>query len=523
MDTAPSPFEIAARRYERQGAARYLYDPVGFARDCIDWRAARADGLAPYQEASMRDLVEAHRLAIRAPHGTGKTGLGAVVVWWFALTRDAARIDWKVVTTAGAWRQLEKYLWPEIHKWAKHIRWGVVGRPEMKPGRDLLDMVIKGRYGSAFAVASSDPALVEGAHADSLLFLYDESKAVVANVFDATEGAFSGARDHGLPEAFALAISTPGPPSGRFYEIHKRSPGLEDWRTRHITLEEAIAAGRIAREWAERRARQWGADSALYANRVLGEFHSGAEDSVLPLQWVEMAMERWQDWDDAGRPPNPGRAVYGVDVARGGADLTAVARRVHSVVEDLFTYNIADTAAIAHLVNHLMRHVQDHAVVDIIGVGAGVGDILASPLDDGHGYGRSVTRYNAGRKSTRVDRSGQLGFTNQRSALWWYMRESLDPAFEPVLAIPPDDDLLAELTAPTWDVTLNNKIKVESKDDLRERIGRSTDRADAVLQTLATDSEWDEHGNSGGSMYLPYADPDSTSEQPDDLPVMSWS
>jgi hypothetical protein len=521
VTTAPSPFELAARRYERKGAARYLYDPVGFARDCIDWDAARSDGLAPYQEDVLATLVQDHRLAVRAPHGTGKTGIGSITVWWFALTRDAARIDWKAVTTAGAWRQLEKYLWPEIHKWAKHIRWDVVGRTQPVPGRDLLDMSFKGNYGQAFAVASSDPALVEGAHADSLLFLYDESKAVRADVFDATEGAFSGAKDTGLPEAFALAISTPGAPSGRFYEIHTRRPGLEDWRTRHITLAEAQAAGRISVEWAARRARQWGFDSALYANRVLGEFHSGAEDSVLPLSWVEAAVERWRDWVDAGSPPNPGRAVYGVDVARGGADLTCIARRVGSVIEEFETYNIADTATIARLVDRKMDFVQDHAVVDIIGVGAGVGDILAAPLD-GKGYQRSVTRYNAGRKSTRRDRSGELGFGRQRAALWWYMRESLDPAFEPILAIPDDDDLLAELTAPIWWVTPGNKIEVESKDDIRERIGRSTDRADAVLQTLATDSEWDERGNSGGSIYLPYSDAE-TSVAPDDLPVMTWS
>ena len=47
---------------------------------------------------------------------------------WFALTRDAAGIDWKCVTTAGAWRQLEYYLWPEIHKWVGRLNWDVIGR-----------------------------------------------------------------------------------------------------------------------------------------------------------------------------------------------------------------------------------------------------------------------------------------------------------------------------------------------------------------------------------------------------------
>jgi hypothetical protein len=65
--------------------------------------------------------------------------------------------------------------------------------------------------------------------------------------------------------------------------VHKRAPGLEDWHVRHVTLEEAVAAGRISPDWAEQRARQWGRDSALYANRVLGEFHASDEDSVIPL------------------------------------------------------------------------------------------------------------------------------------------------------------------------------------------------------------------------------------------------
>lgn len=513
-----SPWELAARRYERKGAARYLHDPVGWTRTMIDWQRATSDGLAPYQHAALADLERDRRLAIRAPHGTGKTTTGAMTVLWFASTREAARLDWKAVTTAGAWRQLTKYLWPEIHKWSKYLLFDELGLSEWRPGRELLDMSIKLSYGEAFAVASTDPALVEGAHADSLLFLYDESKAVSADTFDATEGAFSGAKPTGLPEAYSLAISTPGSPSGRFYEIHTRRPGLEDWSVRHITLAEAMAAGRISAEWAAARARQWGENSALYFNRVLGEFHAGADDSVLPLPWVEAAMDRWRDWDDAGRPTNLGRTIYGVDVARGGADMTCVAIRVGAVVEDLLVYNIADTAILARTLDRLMAYRTDHAVVDVIGVGAGVGDILAAPLD-GHGYERSVTRYNASRRSTRRDRSGELGFLNQRAALWWHMRESLDPAFGPVLAIPPDDDLLAELVAPLWDER-NGKIVVEPKDDIRERLGRSTDRADAVLQTLATDSEWDERGSSGGSIHLPYAD--QTTAEPDDLPVLGW-
>src|ERR1035437_10288081 len=57
------------------------------------------------------------------------------------------------------------------------------------------------------------------------------------------EGAFSSAGQPGH-EALALSISTPGARQGRFYDIHARRPGHENWWPRHIRIEEAVAAGR---------------------------------------------------------------------------------------------------------------------------------------------------------------------------------------------------------------------------------------------------------------------------------------
>ena len=120
-----------------------------------------------------------------------------------------------------------------------------------------------------------------------------------------------------------LALSTPGSPQGRFYDIHAHRPGYEDWHARHVTLADAIEAGRISPEWAEQRRRQWGEQSTIYVNRVLGEFHAGDEDSVIPLAWAEAAVERWHDWDEAGRADLPGPHIIGVDVARSGEDRTS--------------------------------------------------------------------------------------------------------------------------------------------------------------------------------------------------------
>ena len=77
-------------------------------------------------------------------------------------------------------------------------------------------------------------------------------------------------------------------------------------------------------------------------------------------------------------------------------------------------------------------------------------------------------------------RDGLLTFANKRSELWWQFREALDPVQGDGLALPPDRRLAAQLAAPTWRLR-GNAIVIESKDEIRKRLGTSTDDADAVI------------------------------------------
>lgn len=507
-------FEAAAAEWEADaGVQAYYGDPVGFARNCIKWPEGKF--LTPYQCDVLERLgkpggagVHRSRVAVRGPHGLGKTAVAATAVLWFALTREAAAVDWKIATTAGSWHQLTQYLWPEIHRWAGLVRWDKVrdGRPLTR--LELQSLNLKLGHGHVFAGASANAALIEGAHADSLMFIYDEAKAIPAGTFDACEGAFSG-----TGEALALAISTPGDPSGRFYDIHARKPGYEDWHARHVTLQEAVAAGRISPEWAEQRRKQWGEDSAAYTNRVLGDFHSGEEDTVIPLRWVEAANERWQMWDAAGQPDLPGPHTDGVDVARGGEDKTVIAIRRGPVVVELRRSAKEDTMQTTGRVKgHLDSDPEAVAIVDVIGVGAGVLDRLRE-------MGCKAQAFNASAGTKNLDATGELGFANVRSAAWWQVRELLDPARDSEVCLPPDDLLLGDLTAPKWRILSGGKIQVESKDDIRKRIGRSTDDGDAVVQSF-----WEE--DRGATAWLAWAkrqaekaaaspEPDEESAEPD--------
>jgi hypothetical protein len=456
----------------KSGVARYYNDPVAFAHDCIDWGD---DGLTEYQQEIIASLPGRKRISVRGPHGLGKGTIASVVLLWFALTRDAAGVDWKAPTTAGSWHQLTQYLWPEIHKWAGRIRWDKVrdGRPFSRTN-ELQNLNLRLAHGAAFAGASANAALIEGAHADSLLFIFDEAKVIPAATFDACEGALGG-----QGEAFALSLSTPGSPSGRFYDIQTYKPGYEDWHPVHVTLERAIAAGRIDGEWAEQRARQWGEQSAIYQNRVLGEFCAEDEDSVIPLAWAEAAVARWHAWDEAGRP-DAGAAflprTVGVDVARTGQDRTVLALRTGPVITELRRSVREDTMQTTGRVKGILdADPSCTAVVDVIGIGAGVVDRLRE-------MGARVLAFNASRGTKLKDSTREFGMANVRSAAWWTLRTALDPSGDPDICLPDDEMLLGDLSAPHWSVTSSGRIQVESKDDIRKRLGRSTDDGDACVQ-----------------------------------------
>lgn len=447
---------------------KYYNDPAGFVQDCIEWR--HGQGPTSYQNEILSAVPVHKRVAVRGPHGLGKTADAAWLVLWFALTRDGE--DWKVITTASAWRQLTKFLWPEIHKWSRKLRWDVIGREPFIPRYEMLHLSLKLETGEAFAVASDTPELIEGAHADRLLYIFDESKVIKPETFDAAEGAFSGAGDDTGAEAYAVAISTPGEPNGRFYDIHARKPGFEDWWTRHVTLFETIRAKRVSVTWARQRKRQWGAQTAVYQNRVEGQFASSDEDGLIPLSWVEAANERWHTWVEEGRP---GEFMgVGVDVAWTGEDKTVLAPRFGDAIDTLRYFTKEDPMATAGHAKGILDKHGGYAVVDVIGMGAGVLARLLEQKCDARAF-------NSSEHSDRKDRTGELGFTNRRSAAAWNLREMLDPSYNPTLALPPDDLLTGDLTAPHWRVMSGAKIQVEGKPEIKARIGHSTDAGDGVM------------------------------------------
>jgi hypothetical protein len=485
----------------------YQKDFIAAAHDIFVWR----DGESPteYQDDILGMVSEGGKTAVQSLHGVGKTTVMSWLVLIFALTRDGdPEHDWKMPITASAWRQLKFYLFPEVKKWAQRLRWDKIGRVPFNERKELLRLSLSLTSGEAMAVASDNAGLIEGAHADKMAYLFDEAKLIPAATFDAAEGAFSSANPAKGREAWACAASTPGDPSGRFYDICRRAPGFEKWKIRRITLDEALRAGTINPEWVEEMANAWGRDSSIFINKVLGDFAAQDETAVIPLAWVEEAQRIWAaDYavsDETGRPiagggldPEKIGELTGLalDVSDGGGDL--------NVLAPLFGDNVVgrphawfpppndhvNTARqVANVLDAHGKKGVVQPIVDGIGVGSGIVALLKN-------WGYKPISFIASERTDLKDASKKLGFLNQRSAAIWNCRERLNPKSGDNIALPPIPELTQDLTTPKWKEIAGAKIAVESKVEIKKRLEgrtqagastrrRSTDYGDAVVMLL---------------------------------------
>ncbi len=246
----------------------------------------------------------------------------------------------------------------------------------------------------------------------------------------------------------------------------------------------------------------------LRSQMLYGDFGAGIEDDpwqVIPTAWVEAAQARWKPEDEMRLMYKGVFAMdsYGLDVARGGKDNTIGYARHGlwynraNVLEGIQSKDGPASASFA------VSHVRDGAPihVDIIGVGASTYDFLKQS-------GMHVIPVDVRNAANSFDRSGRLTFFNLRSQLWWQFRESLDPAYGSTVALPPEPELLADLTAPRWGLQGAN-IKVESREDIVKRIGRSPDYGSAIINAQIDTPKRQVmqaiHGSSARRDYDPYA------------------
>lgn len=220
----------------------------------------------------------------------------------------------------------------------------------------------------------------------------------------------------------------------------------------------------------------------LRSQMLRGDFQAGRTDPVwqlIPTAWVKAAQARWTKRDAKGP-----MTCMGLDPSRGGSDRTAAARRHGTWFDEIVSVPgsvTVDGPTSAAFAVGLQRNGCAIAI-DSIGIGS-------STLDFLRGLNLNVFPVVASAVSGLYDKAGQLRFRNKRAEIWWRLREALDPTNPEPIALPPDQELLGDLCAQRWKVVTQGQvasIQIREKDEVREALGRSPDKGDAVALTFAS-------------------------------------
>lgn len=216
-----------------------------------------------------------------------------------------------------------------------------------------------------------------------------------------------------------------------------------------------------------------------------GRFDVAQKDNpnqVIPTAWIVAAQNRWtpDGFKDFAM------TSMGFDPAGGGRDEAVIAWR-HGTwfaqpVKEQGPITADGPAAAARIIFY--RRDGAPVVVDAGGgAGNGFGGTTILRLKDND---VPVEGFNGAAPSTATVQGGALRFYNKRAEAWWRMREALDPDQEggSTIALPPSAELRADLAAPTYEAGPKG-IKLESKDEIKARLGRSPGEGDAVVMCLS--------------------------------------
>ena len=455
---APTPDETRAL-LERARA-----DPAWWVREVL--------GHDPWaqQVAILESVRDNRETAVKSCHGIGKSHVAAATALWWLYCHPGSL----VLTTAPTDRQVRGILWKEIRTAHQRARWPL--------GGSLLSQELKladDWFALGFTAPEYDPDRFQGWHSLYTLVVIDEASGVSDEINDAIDGVLTA------DESRLLMIGNPTNPSGRFAKAFK-TPGIAKvsvsaFDTPNFTAfgitEDDVAAGTwqakvpgplprpylVTPRWVADRYQRWGPASSMYGAKVRAEFPSAGTDTLIPLHWIEAAVERPLE--------RTAPCELGVDVARYGSDETVITARWGPVARTLRVIPVSDTMAVAGAVVLALRETGARvAKIDAVGIGAGVYDRLAE-------LGEPVEEMQSGARAHDPER-----FANSRAEWYWGLRERFEAGD---IDLEDDEVLVSQLADLRYKVNSRGQILIESKDDMKKRGVGSPDRADTLMLAFA--------------------------------------
>ena len=435
-------------------------DPVRFARDVLHFEpdAWQADVLAEAGKPGRK------RIAMKACAGPGKTALLAILGWHRLACYAGPGEHPKGAAVSVTKDNLDTNLWPELAKWqgrSPFLRQAFTWTKTRIFANDHPETWFLAARGFP---KSADPETIgrtlSGLHSEFPFYLIDESGDIPPGMLRSAE--------QGLTSCVDGLIVTAGNTTSHDGLLYYASTVVRDqWHVVSITADpdDPKRTPRVDAEWARQQIDTYGRDNPWVMAFILGEFPPGSINALLSVEEVEAAM---------GRHLKPDAYTWsqkrlGVDVARFGDDRTVLFPRQGLasfrpvVLRHQRTTDIAARVAVAYA-----RWSPEVVAVD----------------DTGHwGHGVIDNLLAAGHNPIGIQFHGPAidpRYRNRRAEMWFGLADWIRRGG----ALPPLPELVGELTTPTYSF-VNGKIMLEDKDQIKKRLGRSPDLADALALTFA--------------------------------------
>jgi hypothetical protein len=426
-----------------------------------------------WQLDGLRAFPHNNRLAFKACKGPGKTALLA----WFILNFLATRPDCRIGATSITGDNLESNLWPELSKWMSRSKFFSLRFAWTKTQIVSLERPAtwwaKARTWPKKASAEQQADALAGLHEDYAMFVGDEAGGYPQGLMATAEAVLAG----GIETKVVIA-GNPTHLEGPLYRACTSDRAL--WYVGQITgdpdkpnawvysprVNIARPDGRTPLAWAQQQIASYGRDNPWVKINVLGEFPDTSINALLGVEEVESAMHRHlrpdvYDWS---------QKRLGVDVARFGDDRTVIFPRQGLVAfKPVIMRNVRTTDIAARVAKAMYAWKADLTLVD----------------DTGHwGHGVIDNLITAGLKQCVgiifSDPALNPRYRNRRAEMWLEMAEWVKHGG----ALPFLQELVGELVTPTYSF-VGGKFVLEEKDQIKARLGRSPDLADALALTFA--------------------------------------
>jgi hypothetical protein len=424
-------------------------------------------GVTPdhWQHEALEAFPHTPRMAMKASKGVGKTAVEAWLAWNFLLTRPHPKIAATSITSDN----LADNLWTEMATWmhrSELLKAAFEWQKTRIFARDHPETWwMSARSWPKGGNAQDQANTLAGLHAEYILFVIDESGGIPDAVMASADAALSS-----CTEGHIVQAGNPTHLEGPLYRACTSERRL--WRVVEINADpdSPTRASRVSVAWARDQIEKYGRDNAWVMVNVFGQFPPASMNTLLGPDDMTAASQR------SYRPADIASAarILGVDVARFGDDASAIWPRQGLVAFAPSHFRNLDSVQGAGAVAAKWAQWDADAVFvdDTGGYGAGWIDNLRL-------LGRSPI--GVGFSSSPID--GR--YTNKRAEMYFTAAEWIKGGGQlPPMSTPGMAELTAAMTRTTY-MFRGDKLLLEPKDLVKERLGYSPDDGDAFALTFA--------------------------------------